>query len=98
MTKGNSDHGTTYRRVGGDDGELRPWHFICDLKETQRGWGEEDPGADLEDVLDHSQRSTPRVPKVQVKQLPGWGEEKRFRGGHACKAHRRVYHSTLTHR
>ena len=25
---GNSDHGTTYMRVGGDDGELRPWHYI----------------------------------------------------------------------
>ena len=25
---GNPDHGTTYMRVRGDDGELRPWHFI----------------------------------------------------------------------
>ena len=25
---GSSDHGTTRRRVGGDDEELRPWHFI----------------------------------------------------------------------
>ena len=25
---GNSDHGTTYMRVGGDDGELPPWHYI----------------------------------------------------------------------
>jgi len=25
---GNSDHGTTYIRVGGDNGELRPWHYI----------------------------------------------------------------------
>jgi len=25
---GNSDHGTTYMRVGGDNGELRPWHYI----------------------------------------------------------------------
>ena len=25
---GNFDHGTTYMRVGGDDGELRPWHYI----------------------------------------------------------------------
>jgi len=25
---GNSDHGTTYMRVGGDDGELRPWHDV----------------------------------------------------------------------
>ena len=25
---GNSDHGTTCMRVGGDDGELRPWHYI----------------------------------------------------------------------
>ena len=25
---GNSDHGTAYIRVGGDDGELRPWHYI----------------------------------------------------------------------
>jgi len=25
---GNSDHGTTYMRVGGYDGELRPWHYI----------------------------------------------------------------------
>ena len=25
---GNSDHGTKYMRVGGDDGELRPWHYI----------------------------------------------------------------------
>ena len=24
---GNSDHGTTCMRVGGDDGELRPWHY-----------------------------------------------------------------------
>ena len=34
---GNSDHGTSYMRVGGDDGELRPWHFIY---EGRRGrWG-----------------------------------------------------------
>jgi hypothetical protein len=26
---GNSDHGTTYMRVGGKDGELRPWHYMC---------------------------------------------------------------------
>ena len=25
---GNSDHDTTYMRLGGDDGELRPWHYI----------------------------------------------------------------------
>jgi len=25
---GNSDHSTTYMRVGGDDGELRPWYYI----------------------------------------------------------------------
>ena len=25
---GNSDHGTIYMRVGGDDGELRPWYYI----------------------------------------------------------------------
>ena len=25
---GNSDHGTTCMRVGGDDGELRPLHYI----------------------------------------------------------------------
>ena len=25
---GNSDHGTTYMRVGGDDGELLPGHYI----------------------------------------------------------------------
>jgi len=25
---GNSDHGTTHMRVGWDDGELRPWHYI----------------------------------------------------------------------
>ena len=25
---GNSDHGTTYMRVGGDAGALRPWHYI----------------------------------------------------------------------
>jgi len=25
---GNSDHGTTYMRIIGDDGELRPWHYI----------------------------------------------------------------------
>ena len=25
---GNSDHGTTYARIGEDDGELRPWHYI----------------------------------------------------------------------
>ena len=24
----NSDHGTTYIRVGRDDGELRPWHYM----------------------------------------------------------------------
>ena len=23
---GNSDYGTTYRRVGGDDGDFWPWH------------------------------------------------------------------------
>ena len=28
---GNSDHGTTYMRVGGDEGELRPWHYIYGL-------------------------------------------------------------------
>jgi len=25
---GNSDHSTTYMREGGDDGELRPLHYI----------------------------------------------------------------------
>jgi len=25
---GTSDHGTTYMRVAGHDGELRPWHYI----------------------------------------------------------------------
>ena len=25
---GNSDNGTSYMRVGGDDGEHRPWHYI----------------------------------------------------------------------
>ena len=25
---GNSDHGTTYIKEGGDDGELRQWHYI----------------------------------------------------------------------
>ena len=25
---GNSDHGTSYMRVGGHDGELRLWHYI----------------------------------------------------------------------
>ena len=25
---GNSDHGTTYMTGGGDDRELRPWHYI----------------------------------------------------------------------
>ena len=35
---GNSDHGTTYMRVGGGDGELRPWHCIYVYSiETQRG-------------------------------------------------------------
>ena len=35
---GNSDHGATYMRVGGDGGELRPWHYTnleilhCDPK------------------------------------------------------------------
>ena len=24
---GNSEHGTKCMRVGGDDGELRPWHY-----------------------------------------------------------------------
>ena len=34
---GNSDHGTIHVRAGGDDGELRPWHFIY---EGRRGrWG-----------------------------------------------------------
>ena len=34
---GNSYHGTTYMRVGGDDGELLPWHYIY---EGRRGrWG-----------------------------------------------------------
>ena len=34
---GHSDHGTTYMRVGGDDGGLRPWHYIY---EGRRGrWG-----------------------------------------------------------
>ena len=33
----NSNHGTTYMRAGGDDGELRPWHYIY---EGRRGrWG-----------------------------------------------------------
>ena len=27
-TIGNSDHGTTYMREGGDDGKLRPWLYI----------------------------------------------------------------------
>ena len=26
---GNSDHDTTYMRVGGDHGELQPWHQMC---------------------------------------------------------------------
>jgi len=25
---GNSNHGVSYRRVDGDDGERRPWHYI----------------------------------------------------------------------
>jgi hypothetical protein len=25
---GNSDHGTSHMREGGDDRELRPWHYI----------------------------------------------------------------------
>jgi len=25
---GNSDHGTTYMMVRGNDGQLRPWHYI----------------------------------------------------------------------
>jgi len=25
---GNSDRGTTYMRVGKDDGKLRTWHYI----------------------------------------------------------------------
>ena len=25
---GNSDRGTSCMRVGGNDGELRPWHYI----------------------------------------------------------------------
>ena len=34
---GISDHGTTYMRVGGDNGYLRPWH---DIYEGRRGsWG-----------------------------------------------------------
>jgi hypothetical protein len=24
----HSDHGTTYMRVGGEDGELRPWRYM----------------------------------------------------------------------
>ena len=47
---GLSDHGTTYVRVGGDDGQLRPWHFLMVggddeelrpwhfLYEGRRGW------------------------------------------------------------
>jgi len=31
---GNSDHGTTYMRVEGDDGELRSWYYI---NEGRRG-------------------------------------------------------------
>jgi len=29
---GNSDQSTTYMMVGGDDGELRPWHYIYERK------------------------------------------------------------------
>jgi len=29
---GNFDHGTTYMRVGGDDAELRPWHYTYAYK------------------------------------------------------------------
>ena len=34
---GNSDHGTAYTRVGGDDGELRPWRYVYEGR-TGR-WG-----------------------------------------------------------
>ena len=34
---GNSDHGTTYMRVGGDEGELRPWHYIYEGKRGRVG-------------------------------------------------------------
>ena len=34
---GKSDHSTSYMRAGGDDGKLRPWHFVY---EGRRGrWG-----------------------------------------------------------
>ena len=34
---GNSDHGTTYMRVGEDDGELRPWHYIYVYNQKRGG-------------------------------------------------------------
>ena len=49
---GNSDHGTSYMRVGGDDGELRPWHF---LYEGRRGrWGTQSAGSALLILETHS--------------------------------------------
>jgi len=32
---GNSDHGTTYMRVGWDDGELQPWHLYVHSIESR---------------------------------------------------------------
>ena len=34
---GNSDHGTAYMRAGGDDGELRPEHYIQEGRRGRRG-------------------------------------------------------------
>ena len=32
---GNADDGTAYMRVGGDDGKLRPWHYICEGRRSR---------------------------------------------------------------
>ena len=39
---GNSDHGTTCMRVGGGDGELRPWHYIYvdSIESKPKVWAE----------------------------------------------------------
>jgi len=37
---GNSDHGATYMRVGGDDVELRPWHYIYEREREGGSRGE----------------------------------------------------------
>jgi len=51
----NSDHGTTYMRVGGDNGELRPWHYlyVCSIESRliRRVTTHTGDGRVLEDLL-----------------------------------------------